>query len=122
MEDLIIYLSNEDILTYIQNFQQMEDDLLKLYNYTFKKMIGKDIFTYLKMRDKRKALLILCRKFIVIIQNINDLESLDIFKILFIKLLGYFENDASAKELLNVIYGQTTWTEKSTFSSSKFKN
>ena len=124
MKAIIIYLNDEDILPYIQIFQQMEDDLLKLYNNSIKEKLDKkkyneyvELFTNLNMRDKWKEHLIHCRKLIGMYQNVNDLESLDILERLLIQLLGHFEKDVrtSAVKLLNMIYDQTTWQEKSAF-------
>ena len=71
MKAIIIYLNDEDILPYIQIFQQMEDDLIKLYQNSVREKLNKkkydeyvDIFTNLEMRDKWKEHLIHCRKLI----------------------------------------------------------
>ena len=50
-------------------------------------------------------------------QNVNDYESLDILERLLIQLLGHFEKDVrnNAVKMLNMIYDQTTWQEKSAF-------
>ena len=124
MKAIIIYLNDEDILPYIQIFQQMEDDLLKLYNNAVKEKLTKkkydeyvDIFTNLNMRDKWKDHLIHCRKLIGMFQNINDIDSLNILEKLLIQLLGHFERNVrtNAVKMLNMIYDQTTWQEKSAF-------
>ena len=124
MKAIIIYINDDDILPYIQIFQQMEDDLIKLYNNASKEKLDKkkyneyvDIFTNLNMRDKWREHLIHCRKLIGMFQNVNDFESLDILERLLIQLLGHFEKDVrtSAVKLLNMIYDQTTWQEKSAF-------
>ena len=124
MKAIIIYLNDEDILPYIQIFQQMEDDLLKLYNNSVKEKLNKkkydeyvDIFTNLDMRDKWKDHLVHCRKLIGMFQNVNDIESLNILEKLLIQLLGHFEKDVrnNAVKMLNMIYDQTTWQEKSAF-------
>ena len=124
MKAIIIYINDEDILPYIQIFQQMEDDLLKLYNTSLKEKLNKEkydefveVFTNLDMRDKWKDHLSHCRKLIGIFQNVNDLESLDILERLLIQLLGHFEKEVrnNAVKMLNMIYDQTTWQEKSAF-------
>ena len=121
---MIIYLNDEDILPYIQIFQQMEDDLIKLYHNSVREKLNQkkyddyvDIFTNLEMRDKWKEHLIHCRKLIGMFQNVNDTESLDILERLLIQLLGHFEKDVrnNAVKMLNMIYDQTTWQEKSAF-------
>ena len=121
---IIIYLNDEDILPYIQIFQQMEDDLIKLYHNSVREKLNQkkyeeyvDIFTNLEMRDKWKEHLIHCRKLIGMFQNVNDNESLDILERLLIQLLGHFEKDVrnNAVKMLNMIYDQTTWQEKSAF-------
>ncbi len=124
MKAIIIYLNDEDILPYIQIFQQMEDDLLKLYNNSVKEKLNKkkyddyvDIFANLNMRDKWKDHLVHCRKLIGMFQNVNDIESLNILERLLIQLLGHCEKDVrnSAVKMLNMIYDQHTWQEKSAF-------
>ena len=124
MKAIIIYLNDEDILPYIQIFQQMEDDLLKLYSNAVREKLNKkkydeyvDIFTNLNMREKWKDHLIHCRKLIGMFQNVNDIESLNILERLLIQLLGHFEKDVrnNAVKMLNMIYDQTTWQEKSAF-------
>ena len=124
MKAIIIYLNDEEILPYIQIFQQMEDDLIKLYHNSVREKLNKkkydeyvDIFTNLEMRDKWKDHLIHCRKLIGMFQNVNDFESLDILERLLIQLLGHFEKDVrnNAVKMLNMIYDQTTWQEKSAF-------
>ena len=100
MKAIIIYLNDEEILPYIQIFQQMEDDLLKLYDTSLKEKLNQkkyqefvEIFTNLDMRDKWKDHLSHCRKLIGIFQNVNDFESLDILEKLLIQLLGHFEKE-----------------------------
>ena len=124
MKAIIIFLNDEDILPYIQIFEQMEDDLLKLYKNSVKEKLNKkkydeyvDIFTNLEMRNKWKEHLTHFRKLIGMFQNVNDLESLNILETLLIQLLGHFEKDVrnSAVKMLNMIYDQTTWQEKSAF-------
>ena len=124
MKAIIIYLNDEEILPYIQIFQQMEDDLLKLYDTSLKEKLNQkkyqefvEIFTNLDMRDKWKDHLSHCRKLIGIFQNVNDFESLDILEKLLIQLLGHFEKEVrnNAVKMLNMIYDQTTWQEKSAF-------
>ena len=124
MKAIIIYINDEDILPYIQIFQQMEDDLLKLYDTSVKEKLNNkkydefvEVFTNLDMRDKWKEHLSHCRKLIGIFQNVNDLESLDILERLLIQLLGHFEKEVrnNAVKMLNMIYDQTTWQEKSPF-------
>ena len=97
---IIIYLNDEDILPYIQIFQQMEDDLLKLYQNSLKEKINEkkyeeyvNIFTNLEFMDKWKEHLIHCRKLIGIFQNVNDKKSLNILEKLMIQLLGHSEKD-----------------------------
>ena len=124
MKAIIIYLNDDEILPYIQIFKQMEDDLLKLYDASIKEKMNKkkyktlvEIFTNLDMRSKWKEHLSHIRKLIGIFQNANDLESLDILERLLIQLLGHFEKDVrnNAVKMLNMIYDQTTWQEKSAF-------
>ena len=121
---IIIYLNDEDILPYIQIFQQMEDDLLKLYQNSLKEKINEkkyeeyvNIFTNLEFMDKWKEHLIHCRKLIGIFQNVNDKKSLNILEKLMIQLLGHSEKDVrnNAVRMLNMIYDETTWQEKSAF-------
>ena len=119
-----IYLNDEDILPYIQIFQQMEDDLLKLYQNSLKEKINEkkyeeyvNIFTNLEFMDKWKEHLIHCRKLIGIFQNVNDKKSLNVLEKLMIQLLGHSEKDVrnNAVRMLNMIYDETTWQEKSAF-------
>ena len=50
-------------------------------------------------------------------QNINDLDSIKIYEKLFIQLLGHLDREVrnEAVKVLNIIYDQTTWQEKSPF-------
>ena len=121
---LIIYLNDEELLPYIQIFQQMEDDLMKLYNNSQKEKLTEKkyedlvkLFADGEMRNKWKEQLTHCRKLIGVFQNVNDLESLKILEKLFIQLLGHFDKDVrnNAVKVLNLIYDQTTWQEKSAF-------
>ena len=121
---IIIYLNDEDILPYIQIFQQMEDDLLRLYENSLKEKLTEKkydeyvkIFTNLDLMDKWKEHLIHCRKLIGIFQTVNDKKSINILEKLMIQLLGHSERDVrnNAVKMLNMIYDQTTWQEKSAF-------
>ena len=57
------------------------------------------------------------KKAISIFQNINDLDSIKIYERLFIQLLGHLDREVrnDAVKILNIIYDQTTWQEKSPF-------
>ena len=121
---IIIYLNDEDILPYIQIFQQMENDLLKLYQNSLKEKLNEkkyeeyvNVFTNLDYMDKWKEHLIHCRKLIGMFQNMNDKKSLNILEKLTIQLLGHSEKDVrnNAVRMLNMIYDNTTWQEKSAF-------
>ena len=121
---IIIFLNDEDILPYIQIFQQMEDDLLRLYENSLKEKLNEkkyeeyvNIFTKIEFFDKWKEHLIHCRKLIGIFQNVNDKKSLFILEKLLIQLLGHAEKDVrnNAVKMLNMIYDETTWQEKSAF-------
>ena len=121
---IIIYLNDEDILPYIQIFQQMEDDLLKLYQTSIKEKLNEkkyeeyvNIFTNVDLMDKWKEHLIHCRKLIGIFQTVNDKKSLNILEKLLIQLLGHTEKDVrnNAVRMLNMIYDNTTWQEKGAF-------
>ena len=124
IKSIIIYLNDEDILPYIQIFQQMEDDLLKLYENSLKQKMNEkkyeeyvNIFTNLDLMDKWKEHLIHCRKLIGIFQNVNDKKSINILEKLMVQLLGHSEKDVrnNAVKILNMIYDETTWQEKSAF-------
>ena len=121
---IILYLNDEEILPYIQIFQQMEDDLLKVYENSIKEKLNEKkydkyvhIFTNIDLMDKWKEHLIHCRKLIGIFQNVNDKKSINILEKLMIQLLGHSEKDVrnNAVRMLNMIYDQTTWQEKSAF-------
>ena len=57
------------------------------------------------------------KKVLSIFQNINDLDSIKIYEKLFIQLLGHLDREVrnEAVKVLNIIYDQTTWQEKSPF-------
>ena len=89
---LIIYLNDEELLPYIQIFQQMEDDLMKLYNNSQKEKLTEKkyedlvkLFSDDEMKNERKEQLAHCRKLTGVFQNVNDLGSLKIIKKLFIQ-------------------------------------
>jgi len=70
-----------------------------------------------KKREEWSKIISSCKKAISIFQNINDLDSIKIYEKLFIQLLGHLDREVrnEAVKVLNIIYDQTTWQEKSPF-------
>jgi starch synthase len=124
LKAIINYLNNEELLSYIQIFNQMEQDLLKLYE---KSKIEKldlikyeqmaNIFINGEMQYKWNEYLNHCRKILGIFQNVSDLKSIKILEKLFIQLLGHIDRQIRnySVRMLNMIYDGTTWQDKSAF-------
>ena len=124
LKSLINFINLEKLIPYTKDFQQMENDLVKLYKNSQKEKMTEEkyneyvqIFTNTEKREECFKIISSCKKAISIFQNINDLESIKIYEKLFIQLLGHFDRDVrnEAVKVLNIIYDQTTWQEKSPF-------
>ena len=121
---LIYFVNLEKLNLYTKDFQQMENDLIKLYRNSQKEKMNEEkyneyvkTFTDGEKRDEWTKIITSCKKVISIFQNINDTESIRIYEKLFIQLLGHLDRDVrnEAIKILNIIYDQTTWQEKSPF-------
>ena len=130
IKSLIIFLNKSELMPYTQIFAQMEDDLMKLYNNSTKEKLSQERYDEMvtafangEMRDKWKEHLVHCRKLLGIFQNVNDDYSIKILEKLFIQLLGHFDRDVRnyAVKILNMIYDETTWQEKSAFPQENTK-
>ena len=124
LKALINLVNLEKLTPYTKDFQQMENDLIKLYRNSQKEKMNEEkyneyvkIFTDGEKRDEWTKIISSCKKAISIFQNINDIESIKIYEKLFIQLLGHIDREVrnEAIKILNIIYDQTTWQEKSPF-------
>ena len=124
LKALINFVNIEKLMPYTKDFQQMENDLIKLFRNSQKEKMSEDkyneyvkIFTDGEKRDEWSKIISSSKKAISIFQNINDIESIKIYEKLFIQLLGHLDREVrnEAIKILNIIYDQTTWQEKSAF-------
>ena len=124
LKALINFVNLEKLMPYTKDFQQMENDLIKLYKNAQKEKMTEEkyneyvkIFTDGEKRDEWSKIISSCKKAISIFQNINDVDSIRIYEKLFIQLLGHLDREVrnDAVKILNIIYDQTTWQEKSPF-------
>ena len=124
LKALIHFVNIEKLMPYTKDFQQMENDLIKLYKNSQKEKMNDEkyqeyvkIFTDGEKRDEWTKIISSSKKAISIFQNINDSESIKIYEKLFIQLLGHLDREVrnEAIKILNIIYDQTTWQEKSPF-------
>ena len=124
LKALINFINLEKLKPYTKDFQQMENDLIKLYKNSQKEKMTEEkyneyvqVFTDGEKRDDWPKIISSCKKAISIFQNINDLDSIKIYEKLFIQLLGHLDREVrnEAVKVLNIIYDQTTWQEKSPF-------
>jgi len=124
LKALINFINLEKLKPYTKDFQQMENDLIKLYKNSQKEKMTEEkyneyvkIFTDGEKREEWSKIISSCKKAISIFQNINDLDSIKIYEKLFIQLLGHLDREVrnEAVKVLNIIYDQTTWQEKSPF-------
>ena len=124
LKALINFINLEKLKPYTKDFQQMENDLIKLYKNSQKEKMNEEkyneyvqIFTNGEKRDEWPKIISSCKKAISIFQNINDLDSIKIYEKLFIQLLGHLDREVrnEAVKVLNIIYDQTTWQEKGPF-------
>ena len=124
LKAMIYLVNNEKLMPYTKDFQQMENDLIKLYKNAQKEKMDDEkyneyvnVFTDGEKREEWTKIIASCKKAISIFQNINDFESIKIYEKLFIQLLGHLDREIrnEAIKVLNIIYDQTTWQEKSPF-------
>ena len=124
LKALINSVNLEKLKPYTKDFQQMEKDLINLYNNAQKVKMTEEkyneyvkIFTDGEKRDEWPKILSSCKKAISIFQNLNDTNSIKIYEKFFIQLLGHIDREIrnEAVKVLNIIYDQTTWQEKSPF-------
>ena len=124
LKALINFINLEKLKPYTKDFQQMENDLIKLYKNSQKEKMTQEkyneyveVFTNGEKREEWSKIISSCKKAISIFQNINDLDSIKIYEKLFIQLLGHLDREVrnEAVKVLNIIYDQTTWQEKGPF-------
>ena len=124
LKALINLVNAEKLNPFTKDFQQMENDLIRLYkNAQKEKMTEEKYNEYVKIfidgekREDWMKIIASSKKAISIFQNINDLDSIKIYERLFIQLLGHLDREVrnDAVKILNIIYDQTTWQEKSPF-------
>ena len=124
LKALINFINLEKLKPYTKDFQQMENDLIKLYKNSQREKMSEEkyneyveVFTNGEKREDWSKIISSCKKAISIFQNINDLDSIKIYEKLFIQLLGHLDREVrnEAVKVLNIIYDQTTWQEKSPF-------
>ena len=130
LKALIYFVNIDKLMPYTKDFQQMENDLIKLYKNSQKEKMTEEkyneyvkVFTDGEKRDECTKIISSCKKAISIFQNINDTESIKIYEKLFIQLLGHIDREVrnEAIKILNIIYDQTTWQEKSAFPTENTK-
>ena len=124
LKALINFINLEKLKPYTKDFQQMENELIKLYKNSQREKMSEEkyneyveVFTNGEKREDWSKIISSCKKAISIFQNINDLDSIKIYEKLFIQLLGHLDREVrnEAVKVLNIIYDQTTWQEKSPF-------
>ena len=124
LKALINFINLEKLKPYTKDFRQMENDLIKLYKNSQREKMSEEkyneyveVFTNGEKREDWSKIISSCKKAISIFQNINDLDSIKIYEKLFIQLLGHLDREVrnEAVKVLNIIYDQTTWQEKSPF-------
>ena len=121
---LVNLVNIEDIKIHGKIFQQMEDDLMKLYKKSRKEKMTEEkyneyvkIFTEGEKRNEWPEIFASIKKGIIIFQNVCDDNSIKIYEKLFIQLLGHFDIEVrnNAVKILNMIYDQTHWQERRAF-------
>ena len=121
---IINYLNNEELLRYIQIFNQMEEDLMNVCENSIKEKLDiikyeqlVNIFVDGEMQNNWNEYLNHCRKLLGIFQNVSDEKSIKILEKLFIQLLGHVDRQVRnyAVKMLNMIYDETTWQDKGAF-------
>ena len=124
LKALITFINLKKLVPYIKDFEQMENDLIKLYrNSQGEKLTEKKYIEYVKIftdsekREEWAKIISSCKIAIRTFQTINDIESIKFYEKLFIQLLGHIDREIrnDAVKILNIIYDQTTWQDKSPF-------
>ena len=127
---IIKYLNRDELLRYIQIFNQMEEDLMKVYENSIKEKLDSskyeqlvNIFVDGEMQNNWSEYLNHCRKLLGIFQNLSDEKSIKILEKLFIQLLGHVNRQVRnyAVKMLNMIYDETTWQDKGAFPKQNTK-
>ena len=124
LKALTIFVNIKKLMPYIGGFQQMENDLINLYKKSEREKMTEEKYNeYVKIfidgekRDEWGEIISSNIKAIALFQNTNDIYSIKIYERLFIQLLGHTDREIrnDAVKVLNIIYDQTTWQEKSPF-------
>ena len=130
IKNIILFSGREELNAFTQIFQLMEDDLTKLYETAKKEKFGEEryletvkLFANGELRDKWKSKIATFKKMLTVYQNVNDESSIKYLERLFIQLLGHFEREVrnESVKVLNMIYDETNWQDKSPFSLDNTK-
>ena len=130
IKNIILFSGREELNAFTQIFQLMEDDLTKLYETAKKEKFGEEsfletvkLFANGELRDKWKSKIATFKKMLTVYQNVNDETSIKYLERLFIQLLGHFEREVrnESVKVLNMIYDETNWQDKSPFSLDNTK-
>jgi hypothetical protein len=100
----------KDLQKLIQQAESFKIDNLKFAEY---------VEIFVNEREKIPQALKELRKGLTLFQNLNIKSSLKILENLYVKLLGHFDREVrnEAVLMLNLIYDNTTWQEKSPFTT-----
>lgn len=106
----------------------MESDLLKIISFAEVSKLSNEKYMdyvdiFINHKNKIPQVLKELKKYLMAFQNINDKSSIKILERLFIQLLGYADKEVvnEAVVLLNMLYDDTNWQEKSQL-PIKYKN
>ena len=108
----------------------MEDDFIRTYNTWQKDKLSTEnyedmvsIFINGEMRNEWQKLLNKCKQLLVLFLNLGDNDSILILEKLFIQLLGHFDIEVRnySVKMLNMIYDETTWQEKSAYKNENIQ-
>ena len=124
IKSIILFLEIPELAAFTQNFQTMEDDLIKVsetaqqQKFTmekYKRMV--DFFANGEKKNEWDQTLLQLRKLLIVFQNVNDQESISNLERLYIQLLGHFDRDCrnEAVKILTMIYDETNWQDKAAF-------
>lgn len=127
LKQIFLYFDNET--DFHSSLNNMESDILKTITFgEFLKLTEEKYMEYVEIfvnkKDKIDQSLREIKKSFSVLQNLNDSSSLKILEKLFIQLLGHYDTDIrnEAVILLNMLYDETTWQEKSPFTILKIRN
>ena len=124
IKSIILFLGIPELAAFTQNFQTMEDDLIKVSDTAekekftcdkYKRMV--DLFANGEKKDDWDKVLLQLRKLLIVFQNVNDQQSIDNLERLFVQLLGHFDREVrnDAVKILTMIYDESNWQEKNAY-------